>query len=98
MRDMLGEFTNEIKGIGGVWGGKDVYITEQPDCIVADYKPWYPQSSQEDMRIVRHYEDTVIAQKRGMYEFIRYYKDSHKCLSFYTNSLEEIRERILLDC
>lgn len=45
------EFQKNIKALGGVWKSNDVYFTQFMKGYYADYRPYYPDSSDNDISI-----------------------------------------------
>lgn len=41
-------FQDNVKNIGGVWSGDDVYFSQMRDGYSASYKPKYPDSCIEE--------------------------------------------------
>lgn len=81
-------FQNDIKNIGGVWGGNDIYFSQMKDGYSATYKPKYPDSCIEDM-VIQTLENSG-AYKRGNYELIIWKENKYGCE--YFNNIEEIKQ------
>lgn len=82
------QFQNNIKNIGNVWNGNDVYFTQMIDGYSATYKPNYPECCIKDM-IIQTLEGTGAAN-RGNYE-LTIWKDG-KFEVEYFNSMNEIKQ------
>ena len=81
-------FKRNVREIGGVWAGDDVYFSQLRDGYSAAYKPKHPEYCNNDM-IINTLAGTG-AQNRGNYELIRY-RDG-KFGSEYFENLDDIRE------
>lgn len=85
------QFRNDIKNIGDVWSGNDVYFNQMRDCYSAAYRPNYPESCTKDMIIQTI--DRTGAYKRGNYELIIY--EGGKYTAKYYFSLDEIKQHFI---
>ena len=82
------QFQNDIKSIGNVWSGNDVYFNQMRDCYSVTYKPNYPEGCTKDMII-----QTI--DRTGKYNRENYELDiweDGKYTTKYFNTIEEIKQ------
>lgn len=82
------QFQNNIKSIGNVWNGNDVYFSQMKDGYSATYKPNYPDGCTKDM-IIQTLEGTGAAN-RGNYE-LTIWKDGKFGVEYF-DSFNEIEQ------
>lgn len=82
------QFQKNIKSIGNVWSGNNVYFNQMRDCYSATYRPNYPEGCTKDMIIQTI--DRTGAYNRGNYELIIW--EDGKYISKYFDDVDELNQ------